>query len=112
MSIEESAESLKLRPDVVLTALEQGAVLLDLTTKYFYSVNSSGWALTQLFEGGISREKALEHSRAWGSNGSSDDVAIFIDKLVSESLIAPADDDVFETEVSFAGQWVSPTLEK
>ena len=108
----ENTELLKLRPDVVVTALEEGAVLLDLTTKYFYSVNSSGWALTQLFEGGASREAALDRAKQWGANGSIQDVKGFIDRLVSEKLITTGDDDVFETEAAFDGEWTNPTLEK
>ena len=45
----DKASKLTLRPDVVATVLEDGAVLLDLETKYFYSVNPSGWAILQLF---------------------------------------------------------------
>ena len=42
----------RLRSDVVATVLDDGALLLDLESKYFYLLNPSGWAITQLFESG------------------------------------------------------------
>jgi hypothetical protein len=98
----------------VATALEREAVLLDLQTKYFYSVNSSGWAITQLFESGSTHAEALRRAREWGaSNGDIDAVNAFIGRLVSEKLVEPAtaasSDDV---EVTFEGEWHAPTVDK
>jgi hypothetical protein len=75
-------------------------------------LNSSGWAIAQLFEGGASRQAALERAHAWGANGTSDNVKAFIDKLESEKLIQPGDDDLFDADVEFDGRWVNPTFEK
>jgi hypothetical protein len=102
----------KLRPDVVVTALEREAVMLDLTTKYFYSLNPSAWALTQLFEGGATRESAVSRAIEWGANGDLPLVNAFIDKLASENLITPSGDSTFETNVSYTGAWAAPTVEK
>ena len=51
-----SDAGLVLSAEVVATVLENEAVLLDLRTKYFYSVNASGWAIAQLFESGTTRD--------------------------------------------------------
>jgi hypothetical protein len=56
-----------LRADVVATILDHGALLLDLESKYFYLLNPSGWAVTQLFEEGSAIDHALERCRAWGA---------------------------------------------
>ena len=103
---------LKLRPDVVVTALEREAVMLDLTTKYFYSLNPSGWALTQLFEAGATPESAVSRAMEWGANGDLPLVNAFIDRLASENLIAPDDAAAFDVDVTYSGAWTAPTVEK
>jgi hypothetical protein len=81
-----------LRPDVVATILDHGALLLDLDSKYFYLVNPSGWAVTQLFENGASLEHAIERSHAWGaSDADIGSVREMVERLVSERLVEPAD---------------------
>ena len=108
-----SSEILALRPDVVVTTLEREAVLLDLETKYFYSVNHAGWAITQLFESGATRETARERSAGWGArNGDMDAVTAFVERLVAERLVIPGDGGGFETEVKFEGDWTTPSIEK
>jgi hypothetical protein len=81
-----------LRPDVVATILDHGALLLDLESKYFYLLNPSGWALTQLFEEGASMDHALAQARSWGA-GEADLVAVrqMVERLVSEHLIEPSE---------------------
>jgi hypothetical protein len=37
-------------PSVLCTELEEGAVLLDLETKYYYTLNSTGLVIWQLLE--------------------------------------------------------------
>jgi len=44
--------SYALRADVVATVMGEGAVLLDLRTKYFYSANGAAWAVLSAFEMG------------------------------------------------------------
>ena len=36
------------RPDVVATVLDDGAILLDLETKFFYELDATAWALASL----------------------------------------------------------------
>jgi hypothetical protein len=86
------ARGYALRPDVVATILDHGALLLDLDSKYFYLLNPSGWAVTQLFENGASLEHAMERSRAWGANDADNGaVGKMVERLVAERLIEPAD---------------------
>lgn len=81
----------RLRPDVVATILDHGALLLDLESKYFYLLNPSGWAITQLFEEGASMEHALAQARAWGAP-ESDILGVrqTIERLRAERLIEPS----------------------
>ena len=113
MAAGSSTEILALRPDVVVTTLEQEAVLLDLETKYFYSVNRTGWAITQLFEGGATVGQARERAAEWGaSNGGLDAVDAFLDRLLAERLVTAAGAGGFEAEVAFDGPWSPPVIDK
>lgn len=56
-----------LRPDVVATVLDHGALLLDLESKYFYLLNPTGWAVMQLFEEGATFEHAIGRCVDWGA---------------------------------------------
>ena len=104
---------LTLSPDVVATVLQQEAVLLDLQSKFFYSVNASGWAITQLFEGGTTRADVRAHCRTWGAPV--DDMAAidrFVDALLENRLAVPADAPAAENGVTFAGPWLAPMIDK
>jgi hypothetical protein len=105
--------NLTLRPDVVVTALEREAVLLDLKTKYFYSVNASGWAITQLFESGASRAHALEKAASWGArDGDLDAASNFLSRLLDEGLIEPGGTALPSSDEEFTSAWSAPTIEK
>lgn len=105
------AGPLQLRADVVATVLDDGALLLDLDSKYFYLVNPSGWAVVQLFEAGTS----IDHARAECSAAGADDLATvagFITTLVDEGLLEPAGSDAEPTlELTGVG-WAAPTVQK
>jgi hypothetical protein len=112
MDLRDSDKTLILRPDVVVTTLEGGAVLLDLKTKYFYSVNESGWAITQLFETGATRADVHARSTAWGANGTLDSVTAFVERMVDEGLVTAGDHPAPPAESSFTGDWTPPAVEK
>ncbi|MBI1815246.1 MAG: hypothetical protein HYR72_09735 [Deltaproteobacteria bacterium] len=106
-------QPLMLRPDVVVTVLEREAVLLDLETKYFYSVNASGWAIVQLFETGVTLDHVRTQSESWGA-GSADADAILrlVDVLISDRLVTVATQPVSLNGGAFEGTWATPTIEK
>jgi hypothetical protein len=109
----ESSTVLTLRPDVVVTTLENEAVLLDLATKFFYSVNGSGWAVVQLFECGSTMDDVRSRCRAWGLSEEAveGEVCGFVDRLVDEGLLT-AGERLPAGDVACPQPWSAPTLEK
>jgi hypothetical protein len=102
-----------LRPTLVATVVEDGAVLLDLESKYFYKLNESGWAILQLFElQSASVGDVVEQCRKWGA-GDQDIPAIrnFLDHCRNENVIEeqPA---VPISPPAYGGPWVAPALER
>jgi hypothetical protein len=82
--------SYRLRDDVVATVLDHGALLLDLDSKYFYLLNPSGWAVTQLFEDGAAIDHVVERATSWGATGADiDGVRSSIGEMLSERLLEP-----------------------
>ena len=102
-----------LRPDVVSTVLNDGAVILDLRTKFFFSLNVSGWAIAQMFESGASRSEVLAASLKWGA-GSADHPGIngLIDQLIAEQLVEPANNSVPAGGEVTLTAWTPPMLSK
>ncbi len=106
-------EMLVLRPDVVATVIEEGAVLLDLETKYFYSVNHSGWAILQLFESGTTRTDAEAQCKKWGAPANdSDAIAKFLDLIIADNLLTTTDYPASDVPIELPEGWSSPTVEK
>ena len=102
-----------LRPDVVSTVFDDGAVILDLRTKFFFSLNASGWAIAQMFETGATRSEVLAASPRWGAD-SADHAGInaIIDQMIAEQLLEPASGHAAApVEVSLPG-WKPPRLSK
>lgn len=102
-----------LRPDVVSTVLNDGAVMLDLRTKFFFSLNASGWAIAQMFETGATRSEVLAASQRWGA-GSADhsDINAIVDQLIGEQLLEPANGSASAPVEVTLPAWVPPTLSK
>jgi len=110
---ESEKPTLALRAEVVVTVLEDEAVLLDLETKYFYSVNATGWAIVQLFEQGTTRESVLDQCHAWGAG--SDDIepiVRFIDLVAAERLAVPVNGSEPTGPVTAPRAWVPPVIQK
>lgn len=106
--------TLSLRPDVVATVLDDGAVLLDLETKYFYSVNQSGWVVLQLFESGATPDDVMSRCHASGATTPEAAVALgaFIDTLITERLISANGQTSAPPSIVWPGAWSAPTIEK
>lgn len=102
-----------LRPDVVSTVLSDGAVILDLKSKFFFSLNSSGWAIAQLFETGATRSEVLTASVGWGArNTDHPGINALIDQLIAEQLVEPASIAGAAPAKVTLTNWVQPTLSK
>ena len=104
---------LSLRPDVVVTVLEDEAVLLDLESKYFYSVNTCGWSVVQMFESGTTLGRIHVQCEAWGApEHDREAITKFLDVLVNDRLVTPASDSPAGEAVALKGGWSPPLIEK
>jgi hypothetical protein len=112
----QSSQGLTLRLDVVATVIEDGAILLDLDSKFFYQVNDTGWLILQLFEAGATPAQVWTACQAWGApDGSESAIASFVDRLVGEALITPESADTAGgggAAVDWQGTWAAPVLTK
>ncbi len=112
-AMERSDQIFVWRPDLVVTTLEREAVVLDLNTKYFFSINASGWAIAQLFEQGASPADAVQACHAGAAPPSLDpEIHAFIAQLVEEGLIEPGQSLGDTPQVVFEGPWEHPAIEK
>ena len=84
---------IKINPAVVFTDLEDGsAVLLDLDSKFYYSLNETGCVMWKVFEKKGEAEsnnlvKALVQEYEVGEKQAEQDVEEFITSLAKEGLI-------------------------
>ncbi len=108
-------ERFELRSDVVATVLEDGAVLLDLETKYFYRLNRTGWAIAQLFESGATMDEVWAYCRSLGAP-SEDDAAVtaLITVLSRDNLIEASrvPSSVSQGPDTPEQPWSTPTIER
>ena len=103
----------KLRPDVVVTVLNDGAVMLDLQTKFFFSVNASAWAITEMFEAGATQQEVREACARWGAvNGDHKVVDAMIGQMINEGLVKPAEVSTPPVQAAALAAWAAPTLLK
>jgi hypothetical protein len=102
---------LSLQPHVVTTILDDGAVLFDLETKYFYRLNSTGWALVKMFEDGTTVEEVRRQCRAWSApEAHTPAIDRLLETLVSENLVATASHAAAASEMY--GSWTEPVIER
>jgi hypothetical protein len=112
MAIAIDASSFSLRPSVVATVIEDGAVLLDLDTKYFFRLNASAWALVSSFEAdGISYEQLCEVARELGAPEDDRAIAALLRELDSHGLIESASPTPSPNRPEFSGPWGDPAIE-
>ena len=97
--------SITLSPDVVVTVLEDSAVLLELQTKFFYSVNSAGWAIVQMLENGAFVEQIKEQCAAWGAPADDmEKIEAFLQVFMDDNLVMFEDGVDHKPEFSFEGR--------
>jgi hypothetical protein len=100
---------LGLRADVVATVLDEGALLLDLQSKYFYLLSPSAWGIVQLFEAGTTAEHARAVCAPVGA--APEEVDGVVSFLVDEELVEPVATDECP-DLALAVAWARPTIEK
>ena len=107
------SRSAMLRSSVVPTVFGEGAVLLDLTTKYFYHLNNTAWAIAQLIEStGASRDAVLERCKHWGFVPfEREQICSFLQQLEDFGLIEEADPGAMPA-VELPLRWSMPTIER
>jgi hypothetical protein len=100
-----------LRPSVVATVIDDGAVLLDLQTKYFYQLNGSAWAIVQLFESDcVTRSSIEEQCRAWGAERL-DAVHALLEMLEKDRLVDGGEPGPAAAP-DFEGPWAEPRIDR
>lgn len=111
MAIAIGAASFALRPSIVVTVIEDGAVLLDLDTKYFYRLNAPAWALVSSFElDGMTHDGVRARARSFGAT---DDAAVtaFLRELDAHGLLEETPAGTPPESGSFEGAWCDPRIE-
>ena len=102
----------RLRPDVVATILDHGALLLDLESKYFYLLNTPGWSVVQLFEDGATTSHAVARAGAWGASETDRaGVAEMIERMTAERLLE-ATETPANTDGDAPAEWQAVSLER
>jgi hypothetical protein len=102
---------MSLRSTISAGVLDDGAVLLDLESKYFYVLNAPGWAITRMFESGASVDDVLRAADRWGAP---DDASIsaFVAQLQEFDLLEPAGSPEAAAAAPWSGPWTAPTIER
>ncbi len=102
-----------LRSSVVPTVYGDGAILLDLTTKYFYHLNETGWAIVQLMESGAAAPEAIvKRCAQWGATSNdAADIWRFLDDLHAFGLVEEAQPASLP-DIDAPTRWISPCIER
>lgn len=101
----------RLRPDVVATVLESGAVLLDLRTRYFYSANAAAWSILQMFESGTSAaEVERQYAAAAGDRFDAAALKALLDMLIADDLVEATGNGASAETINPPATWDPPTL--
>jgi len=103
---------LRLRPDVVATVLNDGAVILDLRTKFFFSANPTAWSILQMFETGATPAEVIELGQKWGANGDTPAIKRLIEQVIAEGLVESVDAPAGAALAIPMIAWVVPELSK
>lgn len=104
---------LVLSPNVVVTPLGEGALLLHLDSKFFYSINQPGWSILQLLEAGATPRDIASRCAEWGAS-ESDQATIesYLGELIGNELVGNFAGKDTGQPAAFSGNWESPTIER
>ncbi len=100
----------RLRPDVVCTVLNDGAVVLDLRSKYFYSANATAWAILQMFETGATLAEVRAARQRWAGHKDAPAVDEVLNQIFAEDLVEPAEAPATAPPEAAVSAWVPPML--
>ena len=108
-----SDTKLALSPNIVVTPLGDGALLLHLDNKFFYSINLPGWGILQLLEAGATPQEILSKCTDWGAK-ENDRTAIenFLDDLIGNDLAGKFEGKETSQQAQFRGSWEVPIIER
>lgn len=111
-SVDVQASGIAMRSTLVATVVEDGAVLLDLETKYFYMLNSSAWAIAQLFESTPATLCAIvQCCREWGVTPADEAAVIaFLDEMRNYGLLEDCAVSAAVPHVEFESRWTRPSV--
>lgn len=112
MNMQENKCIWRLHPEVVSTVLNDGAVLLDLRSKFFFSANPTAWAIVQLFETGATKDEVIAAAQKWGANGDTPAVHRVIEQIISEGLVEQVNALPAATPQIPVTSWIAPALSK
>lgn len=104
---------LALSPNVVVTPLGDGALLLHLDNNFFYSINLPGWGILQLLEAGSTLHDILSKCKDWGAQ-ENDQHAVenYLDELIANDLVGNFEGKAADQAAQFTGSWEAPTVER
>jgi hypothetical protein len=86
------SEAYQRNPSVVCTELDDGAVLLNLDSKYYYSLNETGlriWQIIEEFQSPLEIAKRLADEYEIDPERARESVVRLIEELEREQLIIP-----------------------
>jgi hypothetical protein len=111
-SLDVQASGIAMRSTLVATVVEDGAVLLDLETKYFDTLNGSGWAIAQLFENAASSvDVILERCNSWGAKDEDTaSILAFLGEMHGYGLLEECAPQGDAPQVEFTAPWSKPVL--
>ena len=112
MASDGNGQTWALRPDVVATVLDHGALLLDLESKYFYLLNPTGWSLASLFEVGATTDHAVDRCRAWGAPESESAAILAAVGQLRDAGLIETIDPVPAVDGSAPAAWEPITIER
>lgn len=102
-----------LRESVIVTVIEDGAVLFDLESKYFFRLNRPAWAIVQLFEcDPVTLDEIEKVAQQWGATPGDSSVRSLIAELEERRLtISATAGGGLRGSFAFAGPWSEPRIE-
>jgi hypothetical protein len=105
--------------DIVSKIVDGEAILINLSTGTYYSLDGTGAVVWAMLQGGTSADEIateLAERYSVAREKTAEDVARLVDELTEEGLLLPADDDAAparpEVDLPPPGEYAPPALDK